>query len=175
MSTATNSRSQLTLFVPPPWGTQLDSFRRILDPVQASLIAAHVTLCREDEIAELDPNSIFDRVAEWQLGPVALDFGLPLRFFGHGVLLPCLNGSDRFQELRRWLLQDQGARAHEAHITLAHPRNTRSPENTDATLKACPHGLHLEFPSVALIQQEQGSTWAVVRDAALGGTRRSDA
>jgi hypothetical protein len=175
MSAAKISRTQLTLFVPAPWGTQLDSFRRVLDPAQASLIASHVTLCREDEIAELDPSSIFARVASWQHGPAVLDFGLPQRFSGHGVLLPCVNGSERFQALRKWLLQDQGARAHEAHITLAHPRNTRSPSNTDATLEGCPRALHLAFPSVALIEQEQGSNWAVVRDAALGGARRSDA
>ncbi|MDZ4701395.1 MAG: mechanosensitive ion channel [Rhodothermales bacterium] len=44
----------------------LEAHRRRLDPVQAGLIAAHVTLCREDEIARLDPQILRHRIASRQ-------------------------------------------------------------------------------------------------------------
>ena len=127
MPEAPISRRQLTLFVAEPWRSRLNRFRQSLDPVQASLIAAHVTLAREDEIELLDLASLLERAASWSHGPINLSFGQPKRFFEHGVLLPCEQGQEQFLQLRRWLLQDQEARAHEAHLTLAHPRNTPGP------------------------------------------------
>ena len=47
----TNSRRQVTLFVPDPTRSMLEAIRKRLDPVQYRLIRAHVTLCREDELA----------------------------------------------------------------------------------------------------------------------------
>jgi hypothetical protein len=61
-------RRQLTLFVEEPWRSRLQALRRALDLVQASLIAPHVTLCREDEIEQLDQSTIFSRVAAWTHG-----------------------------------------------------------------------------------------------------------
>lgn len=65
-------RRQLTLFVPEPRRAHLDALRQTLDPVQASLIGAHVTLCREDEIQDLDPVVMVRRVAAWPHGPLTL-------------------------------------------------------------------------------------------------------
>lgn len=42
-------REQLSLYVPPPIAAILEGVRRVVDPVQAALIRAHVTLCRESE------------------------------------------------------------------------------------------------------------------------------
>jgi 2'-5' RNA ligase len=165
---AMNSRKQLTLFVPEPWSSCLEALRRALDPVQAALIAAHVTLCREDEIAGRDSSSIVARVASWSQGPIRLTFGHAVRFDGHGILLPCERGSSRFQGLRQWLLQDSHARQYAAHLTLAHPRNARSAGNTDASLAACPRGLQVEFASVSLIEQRAGAPWEVIEEATLG-------
>ena len=170
MSTAPISRRQLTLFVSPPWGPRLDTLRRVLDPVQASLIAAHVTLCREDELEGTDLPSLFSRVESWVAGPISLAFGKPTRFHDHGVLLPCQHGSGEFRRLRQWLLQDQSAREHGAHITLAHPRNPRSAGNTDAALAACPQVLELQFASVALIEQRASTPWRLIHEATLGSS-----
>lgn len=167
-----DSRRQLTLFVGPPWRTRLEAFRLALDPVQASLIAAHVTLCREDEIGQQDPAAIFRRVAAWSHGPLDLSFGSPRRINGHGVLLPCEQGSGQFQRLRRWLLQDPDAREHGAHLTLAHPRNARAPGNTDAALAAVPAELQLQFSTVALIEQHGAAPWRVLHEATLGSHGR---
>jgi hypothetical protein len=165
---ATHTRRQLTLFVAEPWALRLDILRRALDPVQAALIAAHVTLCREDEIESLAPHELFTKVASWTEGPICLTFGQAARFNGHGVLLPCAYGSDQFNRLRQWVLQDPGARTHGAHITLAHPRNARCAGNTDATLAACPLELALRFASVALIEQQGAEPWRLIQEAKLG-------
>jgi hypothetical protein len=142
--------------------------RRSLDPVQASLIAAHVTLCREDEIEDINPSLLLNRVGSWEAGPVTLTFGHPARFNGHGVLLPCEHGSGAFKRLRQWLLQDQAAREHSAHVTLAHPRNPRSAGNTDDALASCPAGLEFRFGSVALIEQKGYEPWRLIQEATLG-------
>lgn len=168
MSTAPSSRRQLTLFVSPPLGPRLDTLRRVLDPVQAALIAAHVTLCREDELEGTDLPSLFSRVESWVAGPINLSFGKPTRFHDHGVLLPCEHGSGEFRRLRQWMLQDHNAREHGAHITLAHPRNPRSAGNTDAALATGPQALEIQFASVALIEQRASEPWKLIREATLG-------
>ena len=101
---APRTRQQLTLFVTGPWCEHLEALRNELDPVQAGLIPAHVTLCREDEIASLNADVLFERVESWADGPIHLAFGSPTRFSGHGILLPCAQGSEAFQRLRRWVL-----------------------------------------------------------------------
>jgi len=163
-------RRQLTLFVPPPWGPRLDALRRVLDPVQAALIAAHVTLCREDEIAGETASALFSRLTAWADGPLRLAFGPPQRFQGHGLLLPCAQGAASFQQLRRLLLQDPAAREHGAHLTLAHPRNPQAAGNTPAALAACPQALALRLTRVALIEQQGAAPWTLIDEAAVGGS-----
>jgi hypothetical protein len=170
VSSAPNIRRQLTLFVAGPWASRLEALRRSLDPVQGSLIPAHVTLCREDEIEGTTPSVLFTRVESWEAGSITLAFGHPVRFSGHGVLLPCERGSGQFKRLRQWLLQDQHAREHGAHITLAHPRNPRSAGNTDPALAACPQALELQFGSVALIEQQGSEPWRLIQEATLGSS-----
>jgi TfoX C-terminal domain/2'-5' RNA ligase superfamily len=170
MSSAPTSRKQLTLFVAELWSSRLEALRHVLDPVQASHIAAHVTLCRDDEIGSLSPASVFSRVESWAAGPICLTFGRPRRFNGHGALLPCERGSGQFQRLRRWLLQDPGAREHGAHLTLAHPRNPRSSGNTDAALAECPQSIELRFSSVALVEQQGSAPWRFIQESTLGAS-----
>jgi 2'-5' RNA ligase len=168
MPTALTRRQQLTLFVPEPWRSRLDALRERLDPVQASLISAHVTLCREDEIDALDAQAIFERVESWPHGPVTLQFAEPVHFGGHGVLLPCHAGAAQFHRLRQWLLGDPNVRVHDAHLTLAHPRNARAVGNTDTALASCPSSLELHLPRVALIEQHGAERWRVVHERVLG-------
>ena len=67
------TRNQLTRFAPMPDPEALEATRMLLDPVQASLIAAHVTL----------------------------RFGAAETFSGHGILLPSVAGEQEFQALRQ--------------------------------------------------------------------------
>lgn len=142
--------------------------RRSLDPIQASLIAAHVTLCREDEIEGIAACVLLRRIENWNTGPITLVFGHPVRFNGHGVLMPCQRGAGDFNRLRQWLLQPQSPREHAAHITLAHPRNPRPAGNTDSALRSTAHELELQFASVALIEQHGSAPWKLVQQATLG-------
>jgi 2'-5' RNA ligase len=168
VTSSSSSRRQLTLFVTGEWATRLQNIRRSLDPVQASLIQAHVTLCREDEIHGMCPSALLGGVTSWAGGPMRLTFDAPARFGGHGVLLPCVQGSGEFTRLRQWLLHEQHVREHVAHITLAHPRNSRVPGNTEAALTACPSALELHFASVALVEQLGTNAWELVQEAKLG-------
>jgi hypothetical protein len=161
-------RRQLTLFVDEPWRTRLDALRRVLDPVQAGLIGAHVTLCREDEIETLGVDAIVSRIAAWPHGPIGLSFGEPERFGGHGVLLPCTHGSRAFHALRAWILQAEGVREHAPHLTLAHPRNPIAPGNTEQALAACPREVELHVGRVALIEQVGSAPWRVMQESTLG-------
>ncbi len=137
--------------------------------MQASLIAAHVTLCREDEITSRDIDAFLQRARDWPYGPLHLTFGPPESFLGHGVMLPSEHGVEQFQLLRQWLLQRPDARVHRPHLTLAHPRNPRASDNTVDALAQAPRRLDVRFSSVTIIQQTGSEPWRVVREASLGG------
>ena len=70
-------RRQLSLYVPPDAARQLEAVRRVLDPVQSRLIPAHVTLCREDELARVSGPELESRLGDARLKPVTLHFGGP--------------------------------------------------------------------------------------------------
>lgn len=167
-------RHQLTLFVPAGAEPRLEPLRQQADPVQFALIAAHVTLCREDEIAELTWSVVCDRLA--RAAPLTLTFGPAQRFGGHGILLPCLEGAAAFQALRVQALGTSAIREPEAHLTVAHPRNPRAPGNEDALLGALAAPLTIAFREVALIEQRGARPWVVretVRLAEPVGTDRA--
>jgi 2'-5' RNA ligase superfamily len=94
--------------------------------------------------------------------PVELTFGTPEQFSTHGVLLPCIAGGEAFQELRRHMLGRTATRRHQAHITLAHPRNPRATENVEENIGDLVQGVAITFQTVALIRQEGGRPWSVL-------------
>jgi hypothetical protein len=167
---ATTTRLQLTLFGSGPQAAALEIHRRALDPVQASLIALHVTLCREDELA-LSAPEIADRLERAPWHELELQFGPPERFQVHGVLLPCTGGEDRFHQLRQWVLKSSTVRRHRPHLTLAHPRNPRSPGNTDVAISRLPRSTTLSFDTVWRIRQEGHAPWRTLGSTKLGVAR----
>ncbi len=170
MNDAPRVRRQLTLFVPPPEGPALDALRARLDPVQAGLIAAHVTLCREDELQALGWPQLQERLDCWPFGALALVFGPAERFQGHGLLRPCTAGADGFQALRRWVLRNESVRVHPAHLTLAHPRNPVAAGNDEPAFAACAKAppLRLTLATATLIEQAGASAWRRLHQRALG-------
>ncbi|MBK9709413.1 MAG: hypothetical protein IPO77_21220 [Acidobacteria bacterium] len=170
-----NIRIQLSLFVPAHQRDLVESVRRLLDPVQASLIPAHVTLCREDELVNLTSIELAARLGATEATPLKLVFGAPEVFQGHGVLLPCVGGAAEFQRLRRWVLGNISARSHPPHITLAHPRNPKADGNTPGNLDSLSSELEITFFEVSRIQQKAGLAWQVLEQFALGGAPHSDA
>jgi hypothetical protein len=172
---AVETRVQLSLFVPPSSAERLEAARRLLDPVQAKLIPAHVTLCREDELQDIDLATLGSIVGSSGAIPIRLRFGSPEVFQGHGVLLPCIEGEVEFHELRCRILSSRTVRRPAPHITLAHPRNPRSPQNTPANRSALPVGLVITFAEVRYILQEAARPWQVIAKQPLQGPAQSDA
>jgi 2'-5' RNA ligase len=155
------TRSQLSLFVPPDIGIDIEGIRRIADPVQRRLIPAHVTLCREDEITGLGLADLQRRLSSAGQGPVTLQFGPPERFAGHGILLPCIGGASEFQALRETVLAARDVRSHHAHLTLAHPRNPMAPGNALESAMSLGDGLRVTFGHIHLIEQVDDAPWVV--------------
>lgn len=165
MAETARLREQLTLFVPRVQGEPLEALRHALDPVQARLIAAHVTLCREDEIADLDRVLLFERLRG--MGPLRLAFGPAERFQGHGIMLPCVAGEADFQAMRREVL-GSAARGHAPHLTLAHPRNPRAAGNLLLDTPGLPRHIAITFVAVSMIRQYGGQPWQQLGRMTLG-------
>lgn len=164
-------RRQLSLFVAGPHAAAIEHLRRTLDPVQAGLIPAHVTLCREDELtgdSMVDAN-LLRRVEAFGGGHLTLEFGRPEHFMGHGILLPCLAGHDGYYALREQVLGGAVTRRPSPHLTLAHPRNPRAPGNDLAAASGLPVPLPLSFAELQLIEQESGGPWCCLRTWSIPG------
>lgn len=168
-----NSRDQLTLFVPPSDSAALDAVRQVLDPIQAELIKAHVTLCREDEIAGVTSASIRARLVDSEVTQVKLRFGAPERFNDHGILLPCIDGESEFEALRQVVLGTAPVRRQVPHITLAHPRNPRASGNTLENALSLGSGRTLIFDVITRIRQRGSSSWQSIEEYPLGTSRSS--
>lgn len=153
-------RVQASLFVAPDAGAEIEAVRRRVDPVQHRLIPAHVTLCREDELGEVSLDDVHARLRH-PPGPIALRFGAPVVFGEHGILLPCVDGLDAFQSLRRRVLADPHVRPHVPHLTLAHPRNPKAPGNALEAAASLGAGRCLVFDAIHLIAQVDDEPWVV--------------
>jgi 2'-5' RNA ligase superfamily len=172
---AMETRIQLSLYVPSSSAVILEEARRLLDPIQANLIAAHVTLCREDELNDFEIATLGSIIDASSAGPITLKFGGPEVFQGHGVLLPCIDGDEEFHELRCRLLGSRTVRRHAPHITIAHPRNPRSAQNEPPNLSALQTDLVIRFAEVRYILQEAAMPWQVIAKHPLRETAHSDA
>jgi hypothetical protein len=162
------SRTQLSLFVPRESGARIEAVRRVVDPHQFRLIPAHVTLCRDDEIAARGLADITRRLEDEELPALTLRFGAPERFDGHGILLPCIEGAEAFAAMRESVLSPLAARHQAAHLTLAHPRNPKVSENELSRAATLDTGIAITFATVQLIEQTDGAPWVVRRTFRLG-------
>jgi hypothetical protein len=163
-------RRQLSLFVPASSALALERVRYVVDPIQRAMIPAHVTLCREEEIAGLAAEQIKHRLSG--CGALTLSFAGPEFFCGHGIWLPCIGGQTDFDLLRRRVIAVAQVPDAAAHITLAHPRNPKAEGNSlDAIILALP--LTVKFKTVALVEQtEVGVPWRVLREFELTRTSK---
>lgn len=158
------------MYLPEPEAPELEAARRLLDPVQSSLIPAHVTLCREDELALVKSDALASRLNDIQAMSVTLYFGRPEVFQGHGILLPCIAGEEAFRSLREHVLGSRAIRRQSPHITLAHPRNPKSAGNCLANANVLPEVIIMTFINVALIEQTGATPWRVLQTYELQRT-----
>lgn len=169
MEETSGVRRQLTLFVSGAAAPFLEALRQRVDSVQFGLIRAHVTLCREDELANSSASELRRRLSRTACTPLTLVFGPPVRFGAHGMLLPCIGGEAAFHQLRVAALDSTAIRAQAAHVTLAHPRNPRAPANVEASFSSLPARLALTFMEIALIEQRDAQPWVVCDTMAIDG------
>lgn len=159
-------RHQLTLFVPVPVAAVLESVRNVVDPIQASLIRAHVTFLREDEIPEYHWQSLIRDLQSPQF-PLTLTFGEPERSVDHGILMRCHHGQSEFQRLRCRMFGHLIERELSAHLTLAHPRNPKAPGNSLENTRLLKDGLTIAFEELTLIRQAGNDPWQTLRTVRL--------
>ena len=155
-------RRQISLFVYPE-NTIIEQFRAQFNPVQFELIPAHVTLCRENELEDL--NIIRNQLQQLhQFGPLTIQFDTPVRFENDlGLMLPAHHQQDDFHRLRKMILNPSFHHHRPLpHLTLMHPRNSSC---TDAIYQTA---LHTDFPkqlvfsTAFLIEQGNGAKWEIM-------------
>jgi len=163
-----SKRIQLTLFVPENESAEIEAIRRPYNPVQHELIAAHVTLCREDELTDLD--QVLHNLGHLDFSSLRIRFGKPERFDdGKGVLLPVLEENTSFQELRKRILKDviEQPRIHQPHITLMHPRNASCTDEIMAQIRKSGLPSAIQFDHISLIEQTNGGKWIKINSYQL--------
>jgi 2'-5' RNA ligase len=157
-------RRQLTLFLRNNYET-IERIRATFNPVQHGLIAAHVTLCRDEEIESIE--GIIENMTSIQLKtPVTIQFDTVERFAdGQGVLIPTKGLNNSFQELRKVVLGvNELTKEQQSHITLMHPRNANCTDEIFEQIRKCELPSALDFDRVSLIEQIDGSKWKTIQE-----------
>ena len=155
-------RRQLTLFVPPQQSERLEQVRKQYDPIQSQIIQSHITLCREDEIIDLD--KVIANIHSLPPFDLQLHLGNPTRFDdGKGVYLPILN-HEEYHNLRKKVLHGiiDSPRIQHPHLTLMHPRNAVCTDEIFDLLSKIPFPTLLHFNEIHLIVQVDGGAWKTV-------------
>lgn len=142
----------------------IESIRLRYNPVQAALIPAHVTLCREDEVVDWD--ALRKRLQSLRPFEISFTFDVPVRQ-DNFVYLPIREGLDSYLQFRRAILSED-ARIQTPHVTLIHPRNGFCTDEIFADISATiPLPFQYTFREVMLIEQEDGGSWQVL--SSIGG------
>jgi hypothetical protein len=165
-----NIRRQLTLFVDPKDAETIEQVRREFNPVQFGLIRSHVTLCREDEIQNLE--QVISNLLSLAQEEIGIEFGKPTRFDnGKGLFLPATTDNADFQELRRQVLNglNNNLKKQEPHITLMHPRNTTCTDDIFQRIEKVSLPTKLKFKRISLIEQVNAGQWKILQEFELKG------
>lgn len=158
-----NIRRQLTLFLSEQY-EEIEKIRAEFNPVQYALIAAHVTLCRENEIEKLDQiiNNI-NSISFTQ--PLEIEFEQAEKFDnGKGVFIAAKAGNPDFQKLRELILKGatEFNKNYLPHITLMHPRNSTCTDELFDEIKKHQLPSIIVFDTISLIEQIDGGRWSII-------------
>ena len=163
-----NIRRQLTLFVEQKDAETIEKVRQEFNPKQFELIKSHVTLCREDEIQNLE--QVISNLLLLSQTEIVIEFGNASRFDnGIGVFLPATIDNEDFQKLRRQVLTGltDNPRKHRPHITLMHPKNSTCTDNIFGQIKKLSLPIKLEFKKISIIEQINGGQWKIIQEFEL--------
>ncbi|NNV56197.1 2'-5' RNA ligase family protein [Limnovirga soli] len=158
-------RKQLTLFVAASEAQTIEWVRQAYNPNQFKLIKAHVTLCREDEIQQLD--QVIANLQALSHPEIVIEFAPVERFDnGKGLFLPALPNNKTFHELRRKVLAGpaNNPRKQMPHITLMHPNNSTCTNQIFQEMQSIEFPSKLHFSTISLIEQKDGGKWEIVSD-----------
>lgn len=164
----TKFRRQLTLFVNPKDAETIEQIRQEFNPKQFALIKSHVTLCREDEIENLE--QVISNLQSLRQEEIDIEFGKATRFDnGKGLFLPAITNNASFQALRRKVLfgLNNNQRNQEPHITLMHPRNSTCTDAIFQQIKSVNLPTQIKFNTISLIEQENGGEWKILQEFQL--------
>lgn len=164
---APKTRVQLTLFLPPEKAITIENIRQQFNPIQYNLIKSHVTLCREDELIDLE--KVIQNISNLSINELSINFGKVSRFSEKkGLFLPGKGPNEAFQKLRTHLLQGNkeqpSPRYHTPHITLMHPRNSTCTDKLFEKIKNIAFPTQITFHTISLIEQEIGKEWRVLKE-----------
>lgn len=157
------TRRQLTLFLPEATSIIIEKIRKQYNPVQYALIKAHLTLCREDEIENLD--QVLHTLSQLQEPSFTMQFEGPTRFEqGMGVWMMAKD-SKPFNSLRKKVLRSVIAEPREQipHITLLHPRNGSCTDNIFTQICKETFPTYITFDQISLIEQVDGGKWELLQ------------
>jgi hypothetical protein len=160
-----NIRRQLTLFLEQKDAETIELVRQEFNPIQFELIKAHVTLCREDEIQNLDNEKL--SLLLLSQSEIVIEFGKAARFDnGKGLFIPATTGNGEFQELRRQVLVGvcDNPRNQDPHITLMHPRNSTCTDKIFEQIEKVSLPTKLKFKRISLIEQLEGRQWKILQE-----------
>jgi len=166
---ASNKRRQLTLFVSTDEAKVIEEIRKKYNPIQHRLIAAHITLCREDEIEHWE--TIEQNLITLKQLPLTIYLEEVKRFAeGKGLFIPAKEQQKAFDVLRKVILKGaiEQPRKHHAHLTLMHPRNSTCTDATFNEIKALRLPKYLVFDTITLIEQENGGVWQKLKTYTIG-------
>ena len=164
----TKTRKQLTLFINQNQSTEIEKIRQTFNPIQYALIKSHLTLCREDELQNIE--KVLQIIRQLNQNEITIDFGEVVRFsYGNGVLIPPIDNKKAFNSLRESILQGviDIPRLQEPHITLMHPRNATCTDAIFEDIQKRHLPNKITFTKISLIEQEIGQKWRVLEEFEL--------
>jgi 2'-5' RNA ligase len=162
---AISNRRQLTLFIEPKDSETIEHVRTKFNPLQSAIIKSHVTLCREDEIENIE--RVLANLSRLLEALLSIVFENAVRFEeGKGALIPSKGDNTKFQALRTIILQGvvDIPRKHAPHITLMHPRNSTCTDEIFDQISKMYFPVRLIFQKISLIHQAENSPWKVIRE-----------
>lgn len=161
-------RKQLTLFVDERYSAEIEKIRKKYNPVQFHLIKSHVTLCRENEIADLF--QIKANLQSLNFKPVTLFFDGVERFSnGKGVYMPAIQTNTDYHALRKTLLKGTlfENKFSLPHITLMHPKNATCTTAIFHEIEQAELPQSIAFEKISLIEQHNGGKWEITDEFQL--------
>lgn len=129
------------------------------------MISAHVTLCREDELVDLEMT--IANIKSLQINkPIRIKFKEVERFEnGEGALISACEDNIDINNLRNIILISP--RKHLPHITLMYPRNSTCTDAIFEKIKSFNLPAILYFDKINLIEQKEGRKWKILDEFPL--------